>query len=109
MILCVVCDHEAEMHRLFRKTNNADELYLQTIAYNCGFMDRIYQPKNGERVNLRYTDWKRGNGKSPYTFRIDDYAMLCDNINLFARKFSETVDREIIDQIIADLQRRAKL
>ena len=102
-----VCDHEADLHRLFRRTNNADELYLQTIAYNCGFMDRIYQPKLGERVNLRYTDWKRGSGKSPYTFRIDNYAMLRDNINLFARKFSERVDREIIDRIIADLRRRA--
>ncbi len=102
-----VCDHEEKLNRLFRMTNNADELYLQTIAHNCGFMDRIYQPKNGERVNLHYTDWKRGNGKSPHTFRIDDYEMLRSNINLFARKFSETVDRAIIDRIIADLKQRA--
>ena len=102
-----VCDHAEKLRRLFRWTNNADELYLQTIAYNCGFMDRIYQPENGERVNLRYTDWKRGNGKSPYTFRAEDYAMLRANINLFARKFSEGVDREIIDRILSDLNARA--
>lgn len=102
-----VCDHEEKLLRLFRKTNNADELYLQTVAYNCGFMNRIYQPKAGERVNLHYTDWKRGNGRSPYTFRIEDYEMLRENINPFARKFSETVDREIIDRIIADLRARA--
>ena len=49
---------------------------------------------------MRLVDWKRGANGSPYTFRIEDYLMLIHSHALFARKFSESIDKEIIDKII---------
>ena len=51
---------------------------------------------NDPKAIMRYIDWKRGN---PYTFEKNDYQLLIDSNMLFARKFSEKIDREIIDMI----------
>ena len=49
--------------------------------------------------NVRFIDWSRGKNGNPYTFREKDKAMLMENNNLFARKFSESIDREIIEDM----------
>lgn len=46
--------------------------------------------------DLRYTDWKRGN---PYIFTIEDYDILKSSNKLFARKFDEKKDLEIINRL----------
>lgn len=89
-----------KIKQVFSWTNCADELFVQTIAYNCGFKDKIYKPQAGEDANLRCIDWKRGANGNPYTFRAIDYAMLKESRDLFARKFSQSVDEEIIDKVI---------
>ena len=33
--------------KVFSCTNCADEWFVQTVAYNCGFKDRIYCPEDG--------------------------------------------------------------
>lgn len=90
--------------KVFSCTNCADELFVQTVAYNCGFKDRIYCPEDGMTENVRLIDWTRGKNGNPYTFRNQDYQSLKTNKNLFARKFSESVDKEIIQRICSELQ-----
>ena len=85
-----------KIEKVFSYTNCADELLVQTVAYNCGFKDAIYQPSEGESANMRFIDWKRGKNGNPYTFSIADYELLIQQDALFARKFSQTVDNEII-------------
>lgn len=75
--------------KVFSCTNCADELFVQTVAYNCGFKDRIYCPEDGVAENVRLIDWTHGKNGNPYTFRSQDYQSLKTNKNLFARKFSE--------------------
>lgn len=45
---------------------------------------------------LREIDWNRGN---PYVWTLEDKEYLSDSENLFARKFSTTRDKEIVDFI----------
>lgn len=91
--------------KVFSCTNCADELFVQTVAYNCGFKDRIYRPEDGLAGNVRFIDWARGRNGNPYTFQNQDYQSLRENKNLFARKFSETIDKEIIQRLCAEIQK----
>ena len=50
---------------------------------------------------MRYIDWDRGN---PYVFRIDDYDALMKSDCMFARKFDEKIDKEIIEKIYLTLK-----
>ena len=85
--------------KVFSCTNCADELFVQTVAYNCGFKDKLYISENGMAENARFIDWARGKNGNPYTFHKSDENILLENKNLFARKFSETIDSEIIECI----------
>ena len=94
---------------MFSCTNCADELFTQTIAYNCEFKDRIFQPIGIQMANLRCIDWSRGKNGSLYTYRLKDIDMLIlenrgANLNLFARKISETVDKDLIDVMLSRLK-----
>ena len=104
----VVLNNRYKITQTFSYTNCADELFVQTIAYNCGFKERIYKPELNQSANLRFIDWSRGKNGNPYTFRLSDKNMLIpdmgrQNKNLFARKFSETVDKEIINAVLSSL------
>lgn len=92
---------EPKISKLFRWTNCSDELLLQTIAFNCGFMNRMYHNPNGAD-NLRFIDWVRSKNGSPHTFTIADKELLEDATAgaLIARKFSLDKDSEIINYIL---------
>lgn len=93
-----VVSNEKWIESVFRHTFCTDEIFLQTLLYNSCFKDNLYYNDfdNDPKAIMRYIDWKRGN---PYTFEKNDYQLLIDSNMLFARKFSEKIDREIIDMI----------
>lgn len=97
-----------KIQRVFSCTNCADELFVQTVAYNCGFKNKIYAPECGRAENIRFIDWSRGKNGNPYTFRKQDEELLMKNSNLFARKFSETVDSDIIQCIYTKIEKENK-
>lgn len=85
-----------------------DEGAVQTLLINSEFKDSIYAPdEQSPDANLRYADYIRGNGASPYVFRASDFAELQGNKNFFARKFSESVDTEIVDRLYEFIKREA--
>lgn len=106
----VILANKEKITSVFSYTNCADELFVQTIAFNCGFKDHIFQPTDKQAANLRYIDWSRGKNGNPYTYRLKDIDMLIpkiegrENLNLFARKFSETIDKDLIDEILVRLK-----
>lgn len=81
----------------FKYTHCADEIFLQTIAMRSELRETICS------VGVRYIDWRRGN---PYTFRLEDYDELINSEMLFARKFSSSVDEEVIDKLFENLMKR---
>lgn len=109
-LVTVILKKQDKITHLFSYTNCADELFIQTVAYNCGFKKRIYQPEFNQTANLRFIDWSRGKNGNPYTFQLSDKDMLIpkrggkQNKNLFARKFSESVDKEIINAVLLKLK-----
>lgn len=82
--------------RLCKFSNCADEIFLQTIFVNSPFYNESYR-ESQYNSNLRLIDWKRG---SPYTFRLDDFDLICQSDALFARKFDEQIDMEIVNKIV---------
>lgn len=92
-----VLSKEKEINKTYKYSNCADELFLQTITYNSSFKDNLYNKNQDEHQDIkRYIDWNRG---EPYTFTINEYDELMNNNCFFARKFSSTKDKDIIDKI----------
>ena len=92
-----VVSKEKEIKKMYRHTNCADEIFLQTIVYNSKFRDKIFNKYHDEHGNIkRFIDWNRG---EPYVFTLEDYDEIINSKCFFARKFSSEKDKEIIDKI----------
>jgi len=90
-----VVSQEKNIQRRYRWTLCADEIFLQTLAWNSHFREQITNDSK------RYIDWKRGR---PYTFRKTDFDELMQSNAFWARKFSEKVDLEIVEMIYQTLK-----
>lgn len=88
----------------FKHTFAPDELFVQTILYNSKYINNLYYKTFDDNYDacMRVIDWKRGN---PYTFTKDDYHMLIESNRMFARKFDENQDCEIIEKIYNSIKK----
>lgn len=77
-----------------------DEVFLQTIAWNSKFKDRLYMPNDEGDYHscLRYIDWMRG---APYVFQNEDYDDLISSDYLFARKFDFQKDKMLCERVVS--------
>ncbi len=84
----------------YRHSSCADEIWLQTLVANSPFMERrAYMGWDDElAATMRYVDWS-GGGASPRTLTSADYEMLLESGMLFARKFDDSVDADVIERI----------
>ena len=89
-----------------------DEEAVQTFFANSEFRDTTYKSQMGmmddrtPHVNLRLADYVRGNGASPYVFRHADKEELLNSSDFFARKFTESIDTEIVDELYTLLKKQ---
>lgn len=81
----------------FNYTWGSDEFYFQSILLNSEFKNNCIND------NLRYLIWGVG---TPINFQMKDYENIKNNINnnIFARKFDENIDNDIIDKLYKDLE-----
>jgi hypothetical protein len=86
-----ICENEKFIHKNFKYTSCADELFLHTLINQSSFKNSIVND------NCRYIDMVGHNG--PYTFKKEDYQALMNSDKLWARKFSEKIDMEIVEDI----------
>lgn len=94
--------------RVYAASNCCDEVFLQTfIKMHTGWEARLYHPAMDDNYMSikRAIDWNRG---GPYVWRNEDYNQLMDSSFLFARKFDETVDCEVIDRIYQAVMQKTK-
>jgi hypothetical protein len=75
--------------RFFKHVYIPDELFFQTILLNSPHRDELVD------ANLRYIDWSTD--PAPAILTVEHFDQLIHSGMLFARKFDETVDREILD------------
>ena len=96
----LIVKKEPWIKEVFGKTVCGDELFLQTIARNSKFCDKICNSNTMPEISdTRYIDWERGSNNNPYVFRESDYEELQNAKGLFARKFDWNVDRQIIERL----------
>lgn len=83
------------LYDFYKHTFCPDEMFFQTILLNSAIKDTVVNN------NLRKIDWT---GKEqPAIFKLKDRERLLNSPRLFARKFDETIDLEIIEQISQDI------
>jgi len=100
-----VLEREDWIRRTFHHTLIGEEVFMQTLLMGSPFHSRLAGRGPLKTGNLRYIDWGRKSGNSPYTFRMSDLDELKDASRhyLFARKFNRALDPEIVDTIIGRL------
>lgn len=95
-----VLESEELVHRLFRFSHSASEMFVHTLVWNSSFRERLHDPDDEYRGSVRLIDWERG---SPYVFTSEDLAELTSSTRLFARKFRSEVDSDVVDLLHLDL------
>lgn len=93
--------NKKKMFRIVNRTISSDEYILQTFYRRFAKGDyQLYKttknPYDYESV-ARLIDWRRG---SPYVWRKEDFNELINSGRMFARKFDEKIDNEIIQMIV---------
>lgn len=97
-----ILSEKSYIQNIFKDAKAPDEFLMATLAYNSPFFGRIYQrEKTTGYGSMRYIDWSRG---KPYIFRKEDLNQLLSSSCMFARKFDENIDNEIIDDIYLALK-----
>lgn len=91
--------NEKKMLRKVRFANNSDELILQTFLWTrLNDYSLYYTGFDENHISImRFIDWERGN---PYVWRKSNYTELVESPYLWARKFDENVDSDIIDMLV---------
>lgn len=95
------------IQKMTRYSHCADELYKQIILKKAGVP--IYFDKNGNTTSLRYVDWSRGDGNHPYIFQMCDFDLIKTSDKLFARKFDQDIDFDIVEAIFRWLSKKDEL
>lgn len=90
-----VLSHSEWVDRTFSRSCLCDEMFLQTLLAGSPFYASCADD------NMRLIDWnRREGGKShPHTYTMADFDVLKSSPKLFARKFDERTDAEIMDRI----------
>ena len=95
-----VVEKEDWIKEVFAQSVCGDELFLQTIARNSEFAEKICNPNTMPEVpDTRYIDWERGSNNNPYVFKASDFEELMKANALFARKFDLNIDKEIVEKL----------
>lgn len=94
-----IIEAKHDIIKFTRYTVCSDEMYKQIILLNRDIP--IYKENDSDGV--RFIDWSDGGGDHPKIFRINDYNRIMSSDKLFARKFDENIDSEIINQIYKTL------
>lgn len=88
-------DGNPEYVRFFRHVDIPDELFFQTILLNSEETERCVD------FRLHHTEWSRL--PAPAILTMEDYPRLTSSACLFARKFDDSVDEQVLDRIDREL------
>lgn len=83
----------------YKNTLIADESFFQTVLMNTSYRGLLVDDDKRAIIWVPDGDIKL----RPKTFTLKDYAFLSAGENLFARKFDDHVDQDIVDKIASEL------
>ncbi|MEG1597207.1 MAG: beta-1,6-N-acetylglucosaminyltransferase [Bacilli bacterium] len=87
-----VVDNYYKYRKYFKYVQFPDELCIQTMVLNS-----MYK-KDTINDTLRYIDWETG-PEEPRILTIQDYNKIINSNAIFARKFNDKKDKEILDKL----------
>ena len=95
-----ILNEEPFIKKRYHMALAADEVFLQTLLMKSEFMDNVFRFEE-PGANCYLIDWIRKSGNSPYTYIMSDYDKLIASEPhcLFARKFDEDVDYQIVEKL----------
>lgn len=106
-----IVNHEDWLEKVFRHTSTCDEIFIPTLVAASPFAEKLFvsesvsNQKEVNLANMRFIDWTRGESiRHPWVFRKEDLPLLESVEHLWARKFDEEVDAEIIDILYKKLK-----
>lgn len=100
-------DNNHPEYRAFHKyTFVPDELYLQMIVANISNKTLIQTIENN---NKRFMIWEKASSAHPNILRAKDFGAIIASDQLFARKFDENVDAEILNLIDQEILFKTKM
>jgi hypothetical protein len=92
-----VISREGWIKKIFKNTYCGDEFVVQTIIADSPYWFNIYKTDDEKTCsNMRLINWEKG---KCCTLEIKDYDLIMDSDMMFARKFDDRVDGEIISII----------
>ena len=104
-----IVSREDWLEQVFGPTGTPDEVFVATLLWNSPFKDRLFDPtihlerqEDKQKVlsgNMRLIDWTRGSARHPWTFRGADWDLLTGTPCLWARKFDQRIDAEVIERL----------
>ncbi len=98
-----ILQSKEKIYKIFKYTKCADELFVQSLAYNSKFKKRLFNQNYDDdcMANVRLIDLKkRSSNGSPYIWTKDDLKEIKETKCLFARKFDIDRDKEVIKEIL---------
>lgn len=104
----VLLSEKETIKKMTRGATCCDETYKQIVLKKAGVP--IYRDRDGKTNCLRYIIWSRTAGTPhPYVFKMSDYELLMNSNQLFARKFDQNTDFEIVEAICRELTTKASI
>lgn len=98
-----VLENFHKYEKAFRFSQISDEAIWQTIVLDSPYRSHLYADgfDDDYEACMRYIDWERG---TPYVFREGDFGELVASKYMFARKFDERCDAEIVEHLFRQLK-----
>ena len=90
-----VLKHKRQIIRMYSFTNGPDEIFMQTLALNSEFANKVVNN------SMRQIDWLRGD---PYEYKLSDLDELMKSDKLFARKIYYSKEPELVNAISEYIQ-----
>lgn len=101
----LILSKEKIIMKQYRFASCGGEVYKQTIIGNSFLFNSVYDKVDDYKGCMRFIDWNKGN---PYIFRSIDFEQLMSSDRMFARKFDEKVDFDIVERIFEALDKQKR-
>ncbi len=104
--LLYILSKESEFRKYFYHAYCPTEFFVQTLLWSSHFKNTLYATTDNDEAIAcaRVIDWERG---TPYVYTVDDFEFLKNSPGVFARKFDENKDMEIV-QLLQNLAIKEK-
>ena len=95
-------DQEGLIKKMMRRSVCGDEIFVQTLLYNSGFRDRIYNYDDDDKTSLWLSTWAiegSSREREAHSFCREDLAMLLSTDAMFGLKFEGRDGHYLINEI----------